>query len=69
MNDDYNIDYHNFKDFDPSIGNILDDPFFDINDLSSAHECTGLIPGKDTNEAEAQFHSELYGIHKQKVDD
>lgn len=74
MKDGYNIDFQNYKDvyredFNEDLDSLLEDPFFEPGGLSSSHECTGLIPNIDTTEAEAQFHSELYGIHEQKVDD
>ena len=74
MHDDHKVNFHDYKDvfrddFNADLDSLLGDPFFEPSGLASSHEATGLIPSLDTNEAAAEFHSELYGIHKQKVDD
>ncbi len=42
---------------------VPDDPFYDIEKVSSATECTGLIPRGPESEEEAEAYSELYAIH------
>lgn len=46
-----------YKHFDPS-----DDPFYNLNRVISATECTGLIPRGETDE-EAEKSAALYSIH------
>ena len=40
-----------------------DDPFYNLEYVASATECTGLMPRAE-NEAEAEESSKLYSIHK-----
>lgn len=42
------------------------DDTFDINNMASMCECTGLIPSGIADEEEAENYGELYGIHKPK---
>lgn len=44
-------------------------PFYDVEDLASATECTGLIPSGLQTEAEAENYAQLYAIHSQKTND
>ena len=46
-----------------------DDPFYDIEKVSSATECTGLIPRGPESDAEAEAYSELYAIHSPDTSD
>ena len=43
-------------------------PITEVENLSSATECTGLIPSAVTNSSEAEHYARLYAIHRQKVD-
>ena len=43
-------------------------PITEVENLSSATECTGLIPSAVTNSNEAEDYARLYAIHQQKVD-
>ncbi len=43
------------------------DSMYDENDLVSTNECTGLIPGGDLTEAQAEQYGELYSIHPSKA--
>jgi hypothetical protein len=44
--------------------NSQDDLFFDLDDIASATECTGLIPTPPESEAEAESYTQLYSIPK-----
>ncbi|HEY8419503.1 MAG TPA: hypothetical protein VIL03_03625 [Clostridia bacterium] len=46
-----------------------EDTFYDINNLASMSECTGLIPSGIESEEEAENYGKLYGIHKNKKRD
>lgn len=46
------------KKFDPA-----EDPFYSLNYVASATECTGLMP-RSENEQEAEESVKLYSIHK-----
>ena len=37
------------------------------NDLTSANECTGLIPAIAEDEEQAEAYEEMFPIHKQKT--
>ncbi len=43
-------------------------PITEVENLSSATECTGLIPAAVTDPSEAEHYARLYAIHQQKVD-
>ncbi|NLC17253.1 MAG: hypothetical protein GX756_05170 [Clostridiales bacterium] len=43
-----------------------EDTFYDISNLASMSECTGLIPSGIENDEEAENYGELYSIHKNK---
>lgn len=43
-------------------------PITEVENLSSATECTGLFPSAVTNSNEAEHYARLYAIHQQKVD-
>ena len=43
-------------------------PIAEVENLSSATECTGLIPSAVMNPSEAEHYARLYAIHQQKVD-
>lgn len=43
--------------------------FYDINNMASMSECTGLIPSAVEDESEADAYGELYSIHEQKPTD
>lgn len=45
---------------------LANPPIFDIEQVSSTTECTGLIPAAVESEAEAETYTHLYAIHKQK---
>lgn len=38
------------------------DLFFEIDSVSSATECTGLMPTPPANQAEADFYTDLYAV-------
>lgn len=38
--------------------------FYDVNNMASYTECTGLIPRCIEGENEAENYAELYSIHK-----
>lgn len=40
------------------------DTFYDISNMASMSECTGLIPAAVENEEESAAYGELYAIHK-----
>ena len=40
-------------------------PITEVENLSSATECTGLIPSAVTNSNEAEHYARLYAIHQQ----
>ena len=42
-------------------------PIFDVEELASASECTGLIPAAVQTPEEGQNYAELYAIHEQKT--
>ncbi len=42
--------------------------FFDLDDIVSTTECTGLIPTPPVSEAEAEAYTNLYSIPKPGVD-
>lgn len=44
-----------------------DDPFYDIRNVASFTECTGLVPANVEDNAEAQAYGELYAIHPPKA--
>ena len=46
------------------MNNNNDDMTYDINNLASMSECTGLIPSDIETEEQAASYGELYGIHK-----
>lgn len=46
------------KDRDPR------EPFFEIEDVASYTECTGLMPALPKDEAQDINYAELYAIHK-----
>ena len=37
------------------------------NDLTSANDCTGIIPAGIEDEAQAEAYEDMYPIHKQKT--
>lgn len=41
-------------------------PIMDVEDLSSATECTGLTPSAVMSQSEAEDYAHLYAIHRQK---
>ena len=41
-------------------------PIRDVENLSSATDCTGLIPAAVFTESEADHYAHLYAIHRQK---
>lgn len=43
-------------------------PITEAENLSSATECTGLIPAAVTDPGEAEHYARLYAIHQQKGD-
>ena len=43
-------------------------PITEVENLSSATECTGLIPSAVMDPSEAEHYARLYAIHQQKVD-
>ena len=43
-------------------------PIAEVENLSSATECTGLIPSAVRDPSEAEHYARLYAIHQQKVD-
>lgn len=46
--------------------NRPEDPFYDVNNLVSAMECTGLMPSMPENEDEDEHYARLYAIHKEE---
>lgn len=46
--------------------NIPNPPIFDIENVASTTECTGLIPAAIETEDEAVTYARLYAIHLQK---
>lgn len=42
------------------------DPFYDIEKIASATECTGLMPAQVESEEEAENYAQLYAIHPVK---
>jgi len=46
---------------------ITEDSFYANRTLSSATDCTGLIPSAVLDEDEAQAYGELYAIHRQQA--
>ncbi len=42
-----------------------DEPFYDLENVASITECTGLIPSALKDEEEADAYGDLYSIHKQ----
>jgi len=42
---------------------VSDDMLYDVNNMASANECTGLIPAAITKDSEAEAYEELYPIH------
>ncbi len=47
-----------------------DEPYYDIENVASITECTGLIPSALKDEEEADAYRDLYSIHRQvPVDD
>ena len=40
---------------------------WDVEDLASATECTGLVPAAIQTQEEADNYSRLYAIHQQKT--
>lgn len=47
---------------------LPDDPYYNIEKVSSVTECTGLIPRGPENDAEAEAYSDLYAIHAPDTD-
>lgn len=45
------------------------DPFYNIENIASATECTGLMPAQVENEEEAENYAELYAVHPVKPRD
>ncbi len=43
-----------------------EEPRYDIENVASITECTGLIPSALKDEEEADSYQDLYSIHKQK---
>ena len=41
-------------------------PFYDVENIASASECTGLIPAQVENEEEAENYAQLYAVHQVK---
>ena len=41
-------------------------PILDIENLSSATECTGLTPSAILTQSQAESYAALYGIHSQR---
>lgn len=48
---------------------MQDDPFFDVQRVASAYDCTGLIPALPRDDEEDETLSELYSIHDEEIDD
>ena len=46
-----------------------EDTFYDLNNLASRSECTGLTPSGIESEEGAENYGKLYGIHKNKKRD
>jgi hypothetical protein len=42
-----------------------DEPHYDLENVASITECTGLIPSALKDEEEADAYGDLYSIHKQ----
>ena len=53
---------------DPQSLQSVEDVYFDLDDIASATECTGLIPTPPVSEAEAEAYTELSPIPKPEND-
>ncbi|MBQ2699535.1 MAG: hypothetical protein IJF65_00080 [Clostridia bacterium] len=42
------------------------DPFYDIENIASATECTGLIPAQVEDEEQVENYARLYAVHPVK---
>ena len=47
--------------------NRKDDPFYNVQKVASATECTGLMPSLPQNEAEDTHYAQLYSTHRGKL--
>jgi hypothetical protein len=45
------------------------EPIYDVENLASASECTGIAPAPVQNDAEADATAALYAIHRPQPDD
>ncbi|MEF9880648.1 MAG: hypothetical protein RR653_05280 [Clostridia bacterium] len=45
---------------------LVNPPIWDVEDLASATECTGLTPAAVQTQSEAESYARLYAIHEQK---
>ena len=45
---------------------LFNPPIWDVEDLASATECTGLTPAAVQTDGEAESYARLYAIHRQK---
>ena len=49
------------------IRNPSDPAVWDVQELASATECTGLVPAAIQTPEEAETYSRMYAIHQQKT--
>ena len=59
--------YDKEKDLQPFAD--AEDPFFEIANVTSTTECTGLVPAGIEDNAEADSYGELYAIHPPKAEE
>lgn len=47
--------------------NPKDDPFYQVQKVASATECTGLIPTLPQDQAQDTHYAQLYSTHRGKL--